>query len=194
MTYARALKEFFGEPLQVLPLVRYNETKLIQLYIGRHIMQSAKRYAIIAGAVLGVIVIGGLIIAAIFHVLLEVLYVFLILLAALLIAATLFQVYSIVMLIRTITTVRDEMKPLISSVQETVGIVKETASTAGHTVSTIDTTARLTSEIAIAPGVRAVAAVVAVQQIVRVFFGKGRIASRAEERRKQQREALARGE
>jgi len=194
MTYARALKEFFGEPLQVLPLVRYNETKLIQLYIGRHIMQSAKRYAIIAGAVLGVIVIGGLIIAAIFHVLLEVLYVFLILLAALLIAATLFQVYSIVMLIRTITTVRDEMKPLLSSVQETVGIVKDTAKTAGHTASTIGSTASLTSEIVVAPSVRAVAAVVAGLQMVRVFFGKGHVAKRAEERRKAQLEALARGE
>ena len=98
------------------------------------------------------------------------------------------------MLIRTITTVRNEMKPLISSVQETVGVVKETASTAGHTAATIGTTARLTSEFAVAPSVRVVAAVVAGQQIVRVFFGKGHIASRAEERRKQQMEALARGE
>ena len=157
-------------------------------------MQTAKRYLIIVGIAVAVIVVVGLVLAAIFHVLLEVLYVFLILLAALLIAATLFQVYSIIMLIRTITTVRDEMKPLLSSVQETIGIVKETASTAGHTVSTIGSTARLTREIAVAPSVRVVAAVVAGQQMIRVFFGKGRIASRAEERRKEQLEAIARGE
>jgi hypothetical protein len=157
-------------------------------------MQSAKRYLIITGVVVGVIVVVGLILAAIFHVLLEVLYVFLIILAALLIAATLFQVYSILMLVRTITTVRDEMKPLLASVQETVGIVKDTAQTAGHTVSTIGSTAQLTSEIAVAPSVRAASAVVAGQQMVRVFFGKGRIAHRAEERRKQQMEAIARGE
>jgi len=98
------------------------------------------------------------------------------------------------MLVRTITTVRNEMKPLLVSVQETVGIVKDTVQTAGHTASTIISTARLTSEIAIAPGVRAVAAIVATQQMIRVFFGKGHVAKRAEQRRKQQMEALARGE
>jgi hypothetical protein len=181
-------------PLQVLLGVSYNETKLLQSYIGRHTMQSAKRYLLITGVVVGVLIVGGLILAAIFHVLLEVLYIFLILFAALLIAATLFQIYSIVMLIRTITTVRDELKPLLASVQETVGIVKDTAKTAGHTVSTIGSTAQLTSEIVVAPSVHAVAAVVAGQQIVRVFFGKGHVARRAEERRKKQMEALAKGE
>ena len=157
-------------------------------------MQSAKRYLIIIGIVLAVVIIGGLIISAIFHVLLGVLYVFLIILAALLIAAMLFQIYSILMLVSTIKTVRNELKPLLTSVQETVCIVKDTVQTAGHTASTIGSAARLTSEIAVAPGVRVVAAVVASQQMLRVFFGKGHVAQRAELRRKEQMEALARGE
>lgn len=157
-------------------------------------MQSAKRYLIIIGIVLAVVVIGGLIVAAIFHVLLAVLYIFLIVLAALMIAATMFQIYSILMLVRTISTVRNEMKPLLTSVQETVGIVKDTVQTAGHAASAISSTARLTGEIAVAPGVRVVAGVVAAQQMLRVFFGKGHVARKAEQRRKEQMEAVARGE
>jgi hypothetical protein len=152
-------------------------------------MRGAKKYAIIAGAVLLVLII-GIILAAVFHVLLDVLYIFLMLLAAFLVAATLLQVLSVLVLIRTITTVRDEMKPLIASVQETMGIVKDTARTAGHTVSTISNTARLTSEFGLAPGIRAVAALVAGQQMLRVFLGKGQVRSRAEERRKQQLEQM----
>ena len=99
-------------------------------------MKGATRYAIIAGVILVLLII-GIIVAAIFGVLLDVLYIFLMLLAALMVVATLMQVYSVVLLIQTITTVRNELKPLLASVQETLGIVKDTAKTAGHTVSTI---------------------------------------------------------
>jgi hypothetical protein len=159
-------------------------------------MRGAKKYAIMAGAVLAVLIV-GIILAAIFHVLLDVLYIFLMLLAAFLVAATLLQVLSVLVLIRTIITVRDEIKPLMASVQETMGIVKDTAKTAGHTVSTIGNTARITSEFGLAPGIRAAAALVAAQQMLRVFLGKGKVRSRAEERRKQQleqMEAVAGGE
>ncbi|MDQ6662194.1 MAG: hypothetical protein M3Z24_14670, partial [Chloroflexota bacterium] len=84
--------------------------------------------------------------------------------------------------------------PLIGSVQETIGILKDTARTAGQTASTIGTTAKMTSELAIGPSVRAVSAVVAGQQMIRVFMGKGKVRSRHEERVKQQMEAGARGE
>jgi len=153
-------------------------------------MQSAKKYAIIVGIVLAVIIVLGITLAAIFGVLLELLYIILAILALLLVGATLFQVYSIVVLIRTITTVRDEMKPLLASVQETVGIVKDTAKTAGHTAATIGHAASFTSDIALAPGIRAVASVVAGQEMVRVFLGKGHVRTRAEQRRKQQLEAM----
>jgi hypothetical protein len=155
-------------------------------------MKGATRYAIIAGVILLLLII-GIIVAAIFGVLLDVLYIFLMLLAALMVVATLMQVYSVVLLIQTITTVRNELKPLLASVQETVGIVKDTAKTAGHTVTTIGNTTQFASEFAVGPSVRAVAAIVAAQQMFRVFLGKGQVASRAEKRRRQQMEAGAGG-
>lgn len=158
-------------------------------------MQSAKRYAIIVAIVVVVLFVVGLVLAAIFHVLLDVVYIALMVLAILLILAVLFQIYWIIMLIRTITTVRDEMKPLLASVQETVGVVKDTARTAGHTVSTIGATTQLAREIALQPSVRATAAVVAAQQMIRVFLGSGQTKKRAEARRRQQMAAAAaRGE
>ncbi len=155
-------------------------------------MKGATRYAIIAAVVLVLLII-GIIVAAIFGVLLDVLYIFLMLLAALMLTATLLQVYSVLVLIQTITNVRNELRPLLASVQETVGIVKDTAKTAGHTVSTIGNTTQFASEFAVGPSVRAAAAVVAAQQMFRVFLGKGHATSRAEQRRRQQMEAGAGG-
>ncbi|GHO87717.1 hypothetical protein [Dictyobacter formicarum] len=154
-------------------------------------MQKAKRFAIITGVVVAIILVGGVAAAAFFGKLLELLYVVLIVLALLLIAGTMYQIYSVFKLVRAINTVRDEMKPLIGSVNETVGIMKDTARTAGNTVSTIGTATKFTSELALGPSVRAAAAVVAAREMGRVFLGKGHARSRAEERRKQQMEAMA---
>lgn len=139
------------------------------------------------------ILIGGIIAATIFGVLQSTLYISLMVLAALMIMASFFQIYFILKLIRTIIMVRDEMKPLIASVQDTVGIVKDTAKTAGRTVSTIGATTQLASEFALGPSVRTVAGLVAARQMFKVFFGKGQTLTRHEERRKQQM-AAARGE
>ena len=153
-------------------------------------MQAAKRFVRIVMVILGVMLIVGLTLAAIFKVLPDVLYVCLIILALLMVGATLFQIYAIIALMRTIRNVRDEMKPLLVSVQETVGIMKDTAQTAGHTVSTIGQTTKLTSEFVLAPVIHTVASVVAVQGMMRVFLGKGHIRNRAERRREQQLEAM----
>lgn len=153
-------------------------------------MQGAKKYIIIVGIVLGVLLIAGFILAGIFGVLLDVLYIALIVLAVVTLLSTALLIYAIIALIQTITTVRNEMKPLLASVQETVGVVKETAKNAGQTATTIGSTAKLTSEFALAPSVRAAATVLAGQQMLRVFLGKGRVRSRVEERRKQQLELL----
>lgn len=153
-------------------------------------MQAAKRFIRIVLVILGIVLIVGLTLAAIFKVLLDVLYVFLIILALLMIGATLFQIYSIIALMRTIRNVRDEMKPLLASVQETIGIMKETAQTAGHTVSTIGQTTKLTSEFALAPIIHTVASLVAIQGMMRVFLGKGHVRNRVEQRREQQLEAM----
>jgi hypothetical protein len=155
-------------------------------------MQGALRYAYIAGAILLILII-GIIVAGIFHLLLDALYILLMLLAALLVAATFLQLYWVIALIRTITTVREEMKPLLSSVEQTVGIVKDTAKTAGHTVSSIGAISQLTTEFVLGPGIRIAAGIVAGQQMLRVLLGKGRVLSRYEERRRQQMEAGAGG-
>lgn len=146
---------------------------------------------IIIAAIVFVIIIAAIVFSVIFGWLLNLLYIFLIALALLLLTATGLQIVSIFLLIRTITMVRNEMKPLLQSVQETVGIVKDTAKTAGHTVSTIGTATQLTTEFAVEPGVKAAAAVMAGQQMFRVFLGKGQTRSRAEQRRKEQQQALA---
>ena len=164
-------------------------------------MQAAKRFALIVFVGLGIVIIVGLVLAFVFHVLLDVLYVTLIILALLMVAATVFMIYSIVAMLRTFSTVRNEMKPLLTSAQETIGIMKTSAQTAGHTISTIGETTKLTSEWAVAPVIGSVAAVIATGGVVRTFFGKGHVRTRAEQRRKEQmeavnkaREAAARGE
>lgn len=157
-------------------------------------MKVAKRNAIIIGIVVLVVLVAGFILAGIFGLLLDVLYISLIVLAAFTLVSTFYLIYAIWVLIRTITTVRDEVKPLLASVEQTVGIVRNTAMTAGQTASTIGSTAQLAKEFAVAPTVRAVAGLMAVQQMMRIFVGKGRTETRHEQRIRQQMEAGAGGE
>ena len=163
-------------------------------------MQRAKRYIIIIGISVLVILVAGLVLASIFDKLADVLSIFLIILAALSIISTAALIYMIYALIKTIMVVRDEMKPLVGTVQETVntvkgsmeetlGEVKATAKSAGDTVSTIRSTADLAS-FGVAPAVRAASVVVASGQVARVFMGKGRSRNRYEERRKEQMELM----
>ncbi len=163
-------------------------------------MQRAKRYIIIIGIAVLVILVAGLVLASIFDKLADVLSIFLIILATLSILSTAALIYLLATLIRTITVVRDEMKPLLGTVQETVNSVKgsmgetldevkATAKSAGDTVSTIKSTANLAS-FGVAPAVRAAAVVVASGQVARVFMGKGRTRQRYEERRKEQMELM----
>ncbi len=163
-------------------------------------MQRAKRYIIIIGIIVLVILVAGLVLAGIFDKLADVLSIFLIILATLSIISTAALIYMLVTLIRTITVVRDEMKPLLGTVQETVNTVKgsmgetldevkATAKSAGNTVSTLRSTADLAS-FGVAPAVRVASIVVASGQVARVFMGKGRVRNRYEERRKEQMEMM----
>ena len=153
-------------------------------------MQNAKRFAIIGGITIAVLLIAGFVLAAFFNALLGVLYVTLIILAAFSLMSTALLIYSLIVLIRTIQTVNDELKPLLASLQETVSIVKETAKAAGQTATTIGSTAQLTREFALGPSVRAVAGLVAGQQVLRVFFGRGHAGRRADQRRREQMEYM----
>lgn len=160
-------------------------------------MQHALRYVKIVGIALGVLLVAGLIIAGWFGRLLDVLYVTLIFLAFFSLLATALLIYAVVMLTQTILLVRDEMKPLLVSVLETVDVaketaeaVKETAQHAGKTAGTLAGTARLTREYALAPAARAAALLLAGREMSRVFLGRGRTRSRYEERKRKQEELL----
>src|SRR5579859_491457 len=93
------------------------------------------RNAIIVTSIVLILLIIGFILAAVFNVLLEVLYISLILLAAFTLISTMLLVVSLGQLIQTIQTVRNEMKPLIASVNQTADIVKDTAKSANQTVT-----------------------------------------------------------
>ena len=160
-------------------------------------MQRALRYVKIVGIVLGILLVAGLIIAGITGHLLDVLYITLIFLAFFSLLATALLIYAVALLIQTILLVRDEMKPLLHSVMETVGVaketaevVKETAQHAGQTAGTLASTARLTRDYAVAPTVRAAALVLAGREMTRVFLGRGRARTRVEERRQRQADLL----
>jgi len=153
-------------------------------------MKSTLRNAIIIAVIVLILLFIGFILAAVYDVVLDVLYVFLIVLAAIAITSTAYLIYSIMLLNQTIITLRDEMRPLIVSVTQTADIVKGTAKSVGQTATAISSTAELTSEFALDPSIRATSAVVAGQQMIRVFFGRGRVRRRAERRRQEPLEAL----
>ncbi len=148
--------------------------------------QKIKNIALITGAVLVIVIVGIIVVGVATGHMIDVVYVSLIIVALLTLVVTVLQIIAIARLIGTISTVRDEMKPLLASVLETVGVVQETAKKANQTVATIGTAARFTNNFAIQPSVRAVALLVAAQQVIRVFMGKGHVRSRADQRRKQQ--------
>ncbi len=153
--------------------------------------QKIKNIALSTGAALVIVIVGIIVVGVATGHMIDVVYVSLIIVALLTLAVTVLQIIAIVRLIGTITMVRDEMKPLLASVQETVGVVKETAKNANQTVATIGTAARFTSDFAVQPSVRVVAFLVAAQQVIRLFMGKGHVRSRADQHRKQQMEAEA---
>jgi methyl-accepting chemotaxis protein len=163
-------------------------------------MKKARNYLLIVSVVVLVLLIAGFILAGIFGLLLNMLYIALIVLAAFSLISTAMLIYLLLTLISTVTTVRNELKPLVESVnqtvssvkgsmEETLATVKDTAKSASHTASTISTTARL-AEQSVGPTVRVAALVMAGQQAARVFVGRGKTRKRYEERRKQQLEML----
>ncbi len=156
-------------------------------------MKGALRIIAIVAGVLALIFLALIIWTAIIGQLLSFLYIVLIILAFFMLFSTGCLIFAVFRLIGTITTVRDEMKPLLASVQQTVGIVEDTAKTAGKTATTISSTAQLASQFAVGPTIRTAATVAAGQKVLRVFIGKGHARSRLEERRRQQMEAIAKG-
>lgn len=163
-------------------------------------MKKARNYLLIVSISVLVLLVVGLILAGIFGALIDVLYIALIVLAAFSLISTAVLIYLLLSVLSTVITVRNEMKPLVEavnqtvtdvkgSVQETLESVKDTAKSAGQTATTIGATARLTSQ-AVSPTVRVAALVMASREVVRIFFGKGRTRRRYEERRQEQIEMM----
>jgi hypothetical protein len=160
-------------------------------------MRSVLRWLKIGSIVLVIGLIAVLIIAFKTEHLLDVLYVTLIVLAFFSLFSTALLIYAVMVLTRTIGQVREEMKPLLASVSETVGVaketavvVKETAQHAGKTAGTLASTARLTKDYAVAPTVRAAALMLAGREMTRIFLGRGKARARFEERKRKQEDLL----
>lgn len=160
-------------------------------------MQGVMRLLKIGSVVLFVVLAAILVYAFLTGHLLDVLYVTLIVLAIFSLFSTALLIYAVVILMRTIREVREEMKPLLASVTETVDVaketavvVKETAQSAGKTAGTLVSTARLTRDYAVAPTVRAAALLLAGREMSRIFLGRGKARSRFEERKRKQEEFL----
>ncbi len=160
-------------------------------------MKRALRFLLIVAIVLIILLIAGLVIAAKFGKLLDVLYVALMLLAFFSLFSTAALGYAVLKLIQMIMLVRSEIRPLLNSMQETVGVaketaeaVKETAQHAGKAAGTLASATRMTRDYAITPPVRAVALALAGRQMAKVFLGKGHVRTKAEERKQRQMEML----
>jgi hypothetical protein len=164
-------------------------------------VERTTRYVILISSVILALMIAAFVVARIFGVLAQVLSIALIVLASFLIISTVLLSYALLTAVRTFATVSDEINPMLTSLQhsvdmitqsleETTEVVKDTTKSAGQTATTISSTARLATQYAAGPSVRAVGFLVGGQQMLRVFFGKGRARRRYEERRTQQLELI----
>jgi energy-coupling factor transporter transmembrane protein EcfT len=164
-------------------------------------VERTTRYVILISSVILAFMIAGFVVARIFGVLLPVFYVAIIILASLLIISTVLLIYTLLTALQTLAALRDEVNPMLlslqhtvemvtESVEETTEAVKDTTKSATQTATTVSSTARLATQYAIAPSVRAVGVLVGGQQMLRIFLGKGNARRRYEERRQQQLELI----
>ena len=160
-------------------------------------IERTTRYVIIISLLVLALMITGFVFARIFGVLLQVFFISIIVLASLLIISTVLLIYALLTALRTFATVTDEINPLLTSLQhsvemisqsveETTEVVKDTTKSASQTATTISSTTRMATQYAAGPSLRAVGFLVGGQQMVQVFFGKGRARRRYEDRRQQQ--------
>jgi hypothetical protein len=164
-------------------------------------LEKTTRYVILISSAILALMIAGFVVARIFNVLLPVFYIAIIILASLLIISTVLLIYALLTALRTLATIRDEVNPLLTSLQHTVEMVtqsveetteavKDTTKSATQTATTISSTTRLATQYALAPSVRAVGLLLGGQQMIRIFLGKGHARRRYEERRQQQLELI----
>jgi hypothetical protein len=164
-------------------------------------VEKTTRYVILIAAVVLALMITGFVVARIFGVLLPVFYVAIIVLASLLIISTVLLIYALLTALQTLATMRDEVNPMLLSLQHTVEMVTEsvdetaeavkgTTMSATQAATTISSTVKLATQYTAVPTVRAVGVLLGGLQMVRIFFGKGHARNRYEDRREQQLELL----
>ena len=85
--------------------------------------------------------------------------------------------YAVFVLISLALQVKKELTPVLDSLRDTTDTVRETA--------------KVTSELTIAPGVRAASMVMGAAQVAGIFFGSGRARKRAEKRAQRRKEMAA---
>ena len=95
-------------------------------------------------------------------------------------AALGFLSYAVFVLISLALQVKKEITPVLDSLRDTTDTVRETA--------------KVTSELTVAPGVRAASMVMGAAQVAGIFFGTGRARKRAEKRAQRRRELAAQEE
>ena len=82
--------------------------------------------------------------------------------------------YAVFVLISLALQVKKELTPVLDSLRDTTDTVRETA--------------KVASELTVAPGVRAASMVMGAAQVAGIFFGTGRARKRAEKRAQRRRE------
>ncbi len=88
--------------------------------------------------------------------------------------------YAVFVLISLGLQVKKELTPVLDSLRDTTDTVRETA--------------KVASELTVAPGVRAASAVMGAAQVAGIFFGSGRARKRAAKRAQRRREMAAQEE
>jgi hypothetical protein len=110
-------------------------------------------------------------------------------------------IYALLTALQTLATMRDEVNPMLLSLQHTVEMVTEsvdetteavkvTTKSATQAATTISSTVKLATQYTAVPTVRAVGVLLGGLQMVHIFFGKGHARNRYEDRREQQLELL----
>ncbi len=137
-------------------------------------IEQYKPWIIIGGIALALIIIAFVVVATVFGwwpVVVDIVLVITALLSLVMLGAL---TYATIMLIRTIQGTREEIMPVLESLKATT--------------STVQATAKATSTLAVAPGVRTASFVLGAGEIASTIFGRGRPRKRAEQRQQRRKE------
>lgn len=144
-------------------------------------MSNRMKTLLILGGLLAVIIgVGLIVLFSILGIWPQVRDVALVILAVATFGALALLSYAVFVLISLGLQVKKELTPVLDSLRDTTDTVRETA--------------KVASELTVAPGVRAASTVLGAAQVAGIFFGTGRARKRAERRAQRRREMAEREE